>query len=67
MRTTFDVDITDLWVDRRYFGFNYVIYRNGELIDEGNYENDHVWESNVERFKEILEEGEAATLALGRI
>lgn len=63
-KTTFTVGIENIQVDKRYYSFNYVIFRNGNIVKRGEYESDHAWADDVEGFKDYLDKELAANIAL---
>lgn len=67
MKITYEVEITDINIDDFYYDFQYKVWKNGELIGEDEYQNDHVWRDDKEAFKKMLEEGYASQLALEAI
>jgi len=64
MKTTIEVEITNLEADEYYYSFKYSITVNGKHKGSGEYESDHAWENNIKGLKKMLKDGEAAKLAL---
>lgn len=64
----FEVETWNVDVDERYYSFNYNIFVNGELkFENKEYGSDHAWgenQSSINGFKEELENGYAAQIAL---
>jgi hypothetical protein len=60
-----EVEIRDIKVDDRYYGFHYTIKSDDEVIAKGYYDSDHV--QDRETMVEILKSGEAIKLALEQI
>jgi hypothetical protein len=64
MKTTIEVEITNLEADENYYSFKYSITVDGEHKGDGEYESDHAWQNDIEGLKKMLEDGEAVKLAL---
>ena len=64
---TYKVKIKNIKVDDKYYSFDWNVWREGELLDEGSYENDHEWSDDIEGWKEQLEESEAEKIALQQV
>lgn len=67
IKTTVEVEISNLEVNEFYFYFSYILWINSKKIDTGNYESDHSWGSSKEemkKFMNILKSGYAVQLIL---
>ena len=64
MKTTIEVEITNLEADEYYYSFEYSITVNGKHKGSGEYESDHAWQDDLKGLKKMLKDGEAAKLAL---
>jgi hypothetical protein len=64
MKTTIEVEITNLNIDRHDYSFDYSITINGKHKSSGEYNSGHVWHSDIKGLKEVLKAGEAVKLAL---
>lgn len=64
MKTTIEVEITNIGTDQWYYTFDYSITINGKHKASGEYQSDHAWQDDLKGLKKMLEEGEAAKLAL---
>lgn len=64
MKTTIEVEITNLEADENYYSFEYSITVNGKHKGSGEYDSDHSWGNDIKGLKKMLKEGEAAKLAL---
>ena len=64
MKTTIEVEITNLEADEHCYSFQYFIRVNGKHKGGGKYEGDHSWKNDIKGLKKMLKDGEAAKLAL---
>jgi len=64
MKTTIEVEITNLEADEHYYSFEYSVTINGKYKGGGEYDSDHDWQNDIKGLKEMLKDGEAAKLAL---
>ena len=64
MKTIIEVEITGINIDDHYYSFSYSIKLNGNDKGKGEYESDHCWQDDKVGLRKMLEEGEAAKLAL---
>lgn len=60
----FDVEISNMHVDDKYYSFNFKVHMNGKLLKEGSYSSDHAWHNDIGGFLKLLQEGYSAQLAL---
>jgi len=60
------VEITNIDVDRDYYSFEYLIKLDGEIVEEGEFSDSHVWYDDISGWREELEQGEALSIALGQ-
>lgn len=67
IKDTYEVEISEIEVDSRYYSFYYIVKKNGKVIAANEYQNDHAWEGEEDYFKETLIEGEASKIALEEI
>ena len=64
MKTTIEVEITNINTDQWYYTFDYSITINGNHKASGEYQSDHAWQDDLKGLEKMLKEGEAAKLAL---
>ncbi len=64
MKTIIEVEVTNIEVDENYFSFDYSIIIDGKHKCSGEYDSDHAWQDDIAGLKKMLEDGEAAKLAL---
>ena len=62
MRETITVDTSNIKVGKKYYSFDYTIYRNSQKIGEGNFENSH--SRSATSIRKWLNEGWATELVL---
>ena len=62
-RTTIEIDIDNIKVDKRYFNFDFTISINGEEKLKSSYNDDYDGEDKKE-MKRMLEDGYAVQLVL---
>ena len=64
MKVKYEVEIDNVNVDLYYYSFEYRLYKDDSLIKEGIYDSDHGWQSSIQDYKEMLENGYAAKIIL---
>lgn len=67
MEKTIKVKIDNFEFDQRYYSFDYEVWIDDELIEEGEYDNDHAWEDLVAFENMMLNEGEAIKIILNKL
>ena len=67
IKTIIEVEIDNIDVDWRYYGFDFKITVDGVIVKEESYENDHAWGADQKNFIEHLEEGGAMRTALEQL
>lgn len=67
IREIIEVEVTNIDVDIRYYSFDYKITRNGNVVKDSSYSNDHSWNDDFENFKKLLEKSLAVELALEQL
>jgi len=58
------IEVLNIKTDKNFYSFDYKIWIDKKLIDNGYYEADHSWGTKHKQFRKILEKGEAYKLAL---
>ena len=61
---TIKVKIDNFEVDNKYYSFDYEIWMDDELLEDGSYNNDHCWDDLAAFENMMLNEGEAVKIAL---
>lgn len=64
METIIKVKIYNFEVNYRYYNFDYELWMNGELKDEGEYNSDHAWDDLVAFEDMMLNGNEAVKIVL---
>jgi hypothetical protein len=67
IKVRFDIEISNIEVDSKYYSFDYRVWKNEKLEKEGKYDNSHSWSENREGFKKILEDSLAVNIVLEEI
>ncbi len=67
IKSTIEVEITNINVGPKYFSFLYRVVQDSKLIKTDEYESDHVWQGEEKDLKEHLETGYAVKLALQQV
>lgn len=64
LKTIIEVEIRNIYIEDRYFSFDYIIKINGDIHTEETYGDSHDWIDDLKTFKNILIRGYATELAL---
>jgi hypothetical protein len=64
MKTTYEVEVSNIYIDDRYYSFDYKVWKNSVPISSGSYDSDHSWGADNEEFLEELKNGYADQIAL---
>ena len=68
MKANIIVEVSDLHVDDRYYGFDYTITLDGEIKKEGTYEGDYENGMTAKEWKKaLIEDGIAIEYALEQL
>ncbi len=67
IREIIEVEVCNIDVDTRYYSFDYKIKRNGTVVKDSSYSNDHSWNDDYENFQKLLEKSLAVELALEQL
>lgn len=67
IRETIEIEVSNIDVDTRYYSFDYKIKRNGKIVKDSSYSDDHSWDNDFENFKKLLEKSFAVELALEQL
>lgn len=59
-----DVEVWNIEADERYYSFEYVVKRKGEVVEEGSYESDYENGNTPAQMIEDLKDGYAVELAI---
>ena len=62
-----EVSIFDVKVNGKYYSFDYSVFVNDELFDQGNIDGDYENGNSPKQQKKMLLDGEAMKLALIRV
>jgi len=66
MKTSIEIEITNIKVDSYFYSFEYEVAIMNKVRSTGSRRGDHGWHDDPDKFKKILEDGEAVEILLGK-